>query len=234
MSEILRGDSAAKTLYLIRHGQTQWNVQRRMQGRLDSALTKSGIEQAHLHGKLLKSQVKVERPWVSPAGRTRATADIINSYVRAPIDFEDSLLERDVGDWSGLTIDDIEADYPQAWHSRLVDPYHFRPPGGENINDMLERSSGFVRAVFTGEHIEVALVTHQVMSRVIITHLLQLEPEETLQVVHPNELMYRFEFGSAGVEVTHFVNGQGPRGGLRRQGDDETITTKDTEDRKPN
>ena len=233
MSEIPQSeDDSPKTLYLIRHGQTVWNMERRMQGRLDSALTKSGIEQAHVHGRLLKSRGKIEALWASPSGRTRETAHIINSYVRAPIDFAESLLERDAGDWSGLTIDDIEENYPQAWQSRLADPYHFRPPGGENIVDMLERCKRFIGTLFSANQREVALVTHQVMSRVIITHLLHLEPEETVQVNHPNELMYCFEFGPTKVEVTHFVNGQGPSAGLRRQGDDETIVTLGTTDTK--
>lgn len=217
-----------KMLYLLRHGQTHWNVERRMQGQLDSALTKSGIAQSHAHGKWLKARAKVEALWVSPSGRARETAHILNSYVRAPIDFDVALLERDVGEWSGLTMDEIEVNFPQAWQARLADPYQFRPPGGENIEDMLARCTDFIDALLGGDASEIVLLTHQVMSRVIISYLLELKPQEMLQIVHPNDLMYRIELGVEKIDVTHFIDGRGPHAGLRRQGDGETITLLDT------
>ncbi len=217
-----------KTIYLIRHGQTQWNVEKRMQGRLDSALTKSGIAQAHSHGKWLKARANVEELWVSPSGRARETAHILNSYVRAPIEFDVSLLERDVGEWSGLTMDEIQVNFPQAWEARLADPYQFRPPGGENIEDMLARCTDFIDGLLGGDASEIVLLTHQVISRVIISYLLELKPEEMLQIVHPNDLMYRFQMAAENTDVTHFIDGRGPHAGLRRQRDGETITLLDT------
>ena len=217
-----------KTIYLIRHGQTQWNVEKRMQGRLDSALTKSGIAQSHSHGKWLKARANVEELWVSPSGRARETAHILNSYVRAPIEFEVSLLERDVGEWSGLSIDEIQVNFTQAWEARLADPYQFRPPGGENIEDMLARCTDFIDGLLGGDASEIVLLTHQVISRVIISYLLELKPEEMLQIVHPNDLMYRLQMGVENTDVTHFIDGRGPHAGLRRHSDGETITLLDT------
>lgn len=199
-----------------------------MQGRLDSALTKAGIAQAHAHGKWLKDRANVEVLWVSPSGRTRETAHILNSYVRASIDFEVALLERDVGEWSGLTMDEIEVNFPQAWQARLADPYQFRPPGGENIEDMAARCKDFVDGLLAGDSNEILLLTHQVMSRVIIAYLLELKPEEMLQIVHPNDLMYRIEMAAENTDVTHFIDGRGPHAGLRRQSDSGTITLLDT------
>lgn len=211
-----------KTIYVIRHGQTEWNLARRMQGRLDSPLTHAGSEQAHQHGSLLKSLPPIEVMFVSPSGRTRETAYIINSYVRAPVSYQDALLERDLGIWSGLTVDELEDAFPRAWRERLEDPFNHRPPEGENLADMSARCAGFLDGVLNSQARSVALVTHQVMSRVILSHLLGLTPEETVRVIHPNEALYRLEVSDV-IEVSHYVAGQGPFDGLLHHEDDETI-----------
>ncbi|MGD8416784.1 MAG: histidine phosphatase family protein [Pseudomonadales bacterium] len=211
-----------KQIYVIRHGQTEWNLARRMQGRLDSPLTQEGMEQAHRHGALLKTLDRIETMYVSPSGRTRETAYIINSYVRARVEYVDALLERDVGLWSGLTVDELEDAFPQAWRQRSEDPYNHRPPEGESLADMSERVARFVAEVLNGPERGVALVTHQVMSRVILGNLLGLLPEEVARVLHPNEAFYRVEIDET-ADVSHFLAGRGPFDGLLRHGDGETI-----------
>ena len=211
-----------KQIFVIRHGQTEWNLARRMQGRLDSPLTHAGMEQAHSHGQCLKGLSPIEAMYVSPSGRTRETAYIINSYVRAPLEFDESLLERDVGLWSGLTVDELEEAFPQAWRSRLDDPFNHRPPEGESLADMSERCAVFLEAVLSGPAMNVALVTHQVMSRVILGQLLALSEAETVQVIHPNEAFYRVSVDETR-SVSHFLGGQGPFNGLLRRDDGETI-----------
>jgi broad specificity phosphatase PhoE len=194
-----------------------------MQGRLDSPLTREGMEQAHAHGRMLKALPPIEQMYVSPSGRTRETAFIINSYVRSRVSYVDALLEKDVGSWSGLTVDELEDSFPQAWRERMDDPYHHRPPAGENLADMNERASEFLATVLSSASESVALVTHQVMSRVILGHLLGLTQTETVQVIHPNEALYRLLVAADGVESCYFVEGEGPFDGLLHQGDDETI-----------
>ena len=223
------------TLYLVRHGQTVWNVEGRMQGRLDSGLTSTGSAQAHAHGKLLKKLGGVDRMIVSPAGRTRETANILNSYIQAPLEYDDALQERDIGEWSGMTVAEIEASYPQAWRERMKEPFHFRPPGGENLEDMAVRCEELLSEIGNGSSSSILMVTHQVMSRVIDGRLMGLAEGEVVSVLHPNELLYRFEFddvsGSSSntdmrsptPAVTHYVSGDGPRPGLLHQSHSETI-----------
>jgi len=213
-----------KTLYLLRHGQTEWNVERRMQGRLDSPLTELGVAQAHAHGRLLKRGACVAEMFVSPSGRTRETAYILNSYVRAIVTYADELLERDLGDWSGLTLAEVGEQFPAALRQREDDPYEFRPPGGENLVDMAERVSVFLDDVLASSHDEVALVTHQVMSRVIIGRLLELRPDEIATLQHPNDVVYRLEFDAGSVNALHYPAGADePAVGLLRQGGGGTI-----------
>ena len=223
------------TLYLVRHGQTLWNVEGRMQGRLDSGLTQVGTEQAHAHGRLLKRLGGVDRMISSPAGRTRETARILNAYVEAPLVYDDALQERDIGEWSGMTVAEIEERYPQAWRVRMKEPYRFRPPGGENLEDMAVRCEELLGDLLGFEGESIVVVTHQVMSRVIAGRLLGLSETEVVSVLHPNELLYRFEFDGCSktasrkaaaprvAAVSHYVDGEGPRSGLLHQSQSETI-----------
>ncbi|MCZ6619281.1 MAG: histidine phosphatase family protein [Gammaproteobacteria bacterium] len=212
-----------KALYLIRHGQTDWNVENRMQGHLDSPLTEIGRGQAGLHGKTLKACAGISQLIASPSGRTRETAYILNSYLKASLHFDESLLERDCGEWSGRTLTEIATEYPRSWKARMEDGYHHRPPGGENHQDMLQRVQALLDALIESEVDEIGLVTHGVMSRVILSYFLNLTPMETNRVRHPNDLFYRLEFGSQQVQANHFVKGNGPISGLLHRTDSGTI-----------
>lgn len=185
-----------------------------MQGRLDSPLTELGRQQADGHGLTLRSLGGVDAVVVSPLGRTRETAALVNAHLAAPVRYEEALMERDCGDWSGLTMDEIADRYPDSWRARSEDPYHHRPPGGENLEDMRERVRGCLADLLGGSARRLALVTHGIMSRVIIRHVLDLSPARTVTVRHPNELFYRLEIRADGVRAAHFVAGQGPLDGL--------------------
>jgi probable phosphoglycerate mutase len=203
-----------KTLYLIRHGQTTWNVEKRTQGRLDSPLTDAGKTQAETTGRLLKRIAQLDAMIASPSGRTRATADIVNTYLRAPLSYDAVLMERDWGAWTGLTIDDIEAKYRVSWKARESDSVGHRPPGGENFEDMIGRVQGFLDSLFERNRRQIALVTHSALSRAILAHFFKLAAGQLATVRHPNDLLYRLKFDALRIDVDYFVNGDGPREGL--------------------
>lgn len=213
-----------KTLYIVRHGQTEWNVAARMQGHMDSALTDLGRVQADVHGRTLAGLGGVEAIVASPLGRTRETAEIVNAHLTAPLHHDAALMERDCGAWSGLTLTEIETAYPEEWRARNDDPYFHRPPEGENLEDMEARVSAFLEAVLGRAGNNLALVTHGVMSRVIVKRLLDLSPEVAIDVRHPNELFYRLELQAPGRAASaYFLEGRGPTPGLLRKNDSETI-----------
>jgi broad specificity phosphatase PhoE len=203
-------------LYLVRHGETEWNRQRRLQGRLDSALTAEGREHARANGALLARE-GVEHLLVSPLGRARETADLIRAeYAEGLVSvaYEDRLVERHCGAWEGLTMDDIEARFPDEWAARNRDPFHHRPPGGENLPDMLTRIAPFAERVRALPLRSAAIVSHGISGRVLLTHFLGLAPAAADKVRQPNDLVYRLEFSAAGVRPTYFRAGVGPQPGL--------------------
>ena len=194
-----------------------------MQGRLDSPLTEAGKNQAHIHGKTLKMLGGIDQLFVSPSGRTRETASIINSYAKATLSIEDALMERDCGEWSGELVSDIESFDREVWKEREADRFQHRPPGGENLSDMHMRVSDFLESLQTVEDDVVGLVTHGVMSRVIIMAYLGLTRQEAIRVQHPNDAFYRLSLGTVDIEADHFRDGEGPKAGLLRYPQAETI-----------
>jgi probable phosphoglycerate mutase len=199
------------TLYVVRHGQTEWNVEDRFQGRLDSPLTPAGWKHAQEHGELLARE-RIEHLISSPLGRARSTAERIHRRIGIALAFDDRLVERDCGEWSGLTSTEIQRAYPNEWAERVRSPYFHRPPRGENLLDMLARVKPLLEELCTLPHRRVALVSHGLMGRVIVSHLLGIPPEEASVVRQPNDVVYRIAFGRA-VECMHFRNGSGPHAG---------------------
>jgi probable phosphoglycerate mutase len=107
-------------IYLVRHGETEWNAQGRFQGCLDSPLTPNGREQARQFGMLLARALDGYRGvtmHVSPLGRACETAEIVQKYVpvAAPIR-EPRIREVSIGSWDGLTHKDIDAGWPGMLH----------------------------------------------------------------------------------------------------------------------
>ena len=192
-----------KVLYVLRHGQTEWNLAGRMQGRMDSPLTALGEAQASALGALLKTLGGVDELWVSSAGRTKATAALVNKHLAAPVRFSDHLLERDCGTWSGKTLEEVAASEPDNWSARKSDPYHHQPGGGENLLDLGQR---FRHLLDDFESVEnLAIVAHGVVSKAILQHFLGLDEAQTIAVKHPNNLLYRLVMRAGEVQVTHFV-----------------------------
>lgn len=129
-------------IFLIRHGQTEFNVQRRLQGRMDSSLTELGVEQARRMGRVIKD-FAVDRPELwrvisSPLGRTLRTAEIVceEMGLGGRMELDPRLAEIDVGDWEGMTREEIETVKPGACSD---EGWIFTAPGGETYDDVAAR-----------------------------------------------------------------------------------------------
>jgi probable phosphoglycerate mutase len=126
-----------KTLYLCRHGQTQWNQQNLLQGQLDSPLTEQGKQQA-------QSLANKAKPWAidavvsSPLGRAKETAAIVAATLAKPHTLNDLLCERHFGHWQGQDAANLEA-YQDFYHQRFQN-LALRPPGdGESTAMVISR-----------------------------------------------------------------------------------------------
>lgn len=136
-------------IWLLRHGQTGWNAQARVQGQLESSLTDVGVLQAQAQAALMVEPL-LQQPacYASPLGRAQQTAQI--ALGDAPITTDTRLAELHAGDWQGLTHDQIRAGWPDLWQGnpRFLDLYA-AAPGGEGMAALCARVESFLADLTT-------------------------------------------------------------------------------------
>lgn len=159
------------TLYITRHGETEWNLQKRMQGWCDSPLTIAGVKAAHALGKRLAS-ISFNAVYASPSGRTVDTAQIICQNRQLPIFFKQQLKEIHVGEWQGMRAEDIKERYPQQYDAYYNDPLHYQSIEGESFLQVLERSVSLIDEITTKYDADatVLIVTHAVVKKLLIAY----------------------------------------------------------------
>lgn len=120
------------TIYITRHGQTCWNIEKRLQGQGNSELTENGILGAeNLRDRF--EDIYIDCIISSPLQRTMHTSEIIKGNKDIPIYTEDGLMELDVGDFSGKTLEEMKKENPLLVDKILTDPYNNGYPDGENL-----------------------------------------------------------------------------------------------------
>jgi broad specificity phosphatase PhoE len=157
------GVSKATLFGLLRHGQTTWNRQRRVQGRLDSPLTADGIEAVREWARFLSGpRWRWTRIITSPAPRARTTATLINEALRVEIREEQDLREQDWGIWEGLSWAEIQTDSSDELRKQVEKGWSFRPPEGESRIEVYRRARALLRSIgheYQGE--QILVITHQ-------------------------------------------------------------------------
>ena len=156
---------------LIRHAQTVWNREKKIQGHSDSPLTADGEKQASSWGGIL-SQLAWDRILASDAGRARATAEIINAVLKVPLTIDSRLKEQNWGQWTGLTVRQIESEARQVLDDQVNAGWDFCPPGGESRRSVWQRSRVTLAEAaerYPGQNLLV--VTHEGIVKSLIYYL---------------------------------------------------------------
>lgn len=117
---------------LIRHGLTQWNLEKKIQGSNDLGLCPQGVKQVQEWGKVLINAVKWDRIAVSGLRRTWETAQIINQELNLPVEKDSRLNEQDWGLWNGKTYRGLMVEQPKELKYQMASGWRFCPPEGEN------------------------------------------------------------------------------------------------------
>ena len=161
----------SRTLYLLRHGQTEFNAEGRLQGQSDSALTPLGRRQARAFGRALRSQLETSNSAVvaSPLGRVRATVDLMMSAAGLEIEvaFDARLVEIGLGAWEGLTEFDIDAQWPEIRSGRDRYDWLFDAPGGETYDTLEGRAASILEDIANGPADTCIVVSHGMLGRVL-------------------------------------------------------------------
>ncbi len=186
-------------IYVVRHGETEWNRQGRRQGRSDSALTDLGKGQARAYARWLVNRPEVADLHMrsSPLGRALQTTSIIQASLRlAPerVHVDDVLAEFDYGAWAGLIDSQIDDRYPGQRAAREMDKWNHQVPGGESYASLAERIRPWLHAHrFAGP---LVVVAHEIVSRVLRGTYLGLGSDEILKLRHPQTDIYLLSSGS--------------------------------------
>ena len=144
----------------IRHGETAWNVDTRIQGQLDIDLNDAGREQARRLARALAGE-ELSAVYASDLQRASATAQPLCASTGLPLLRDRGLRERAFGSFEGMTWAEVESRHPEAsrrWRERDAS---FGPPGGETLADFVERAVSAIAAI-AARHVgeQIAVVTH--------------------------------------------------------------------------
>ncbi len=202
-------------ILLIRHGETAWNRERRMQGHIDIPLNEAGLRQARALGVALAA----ERPdaiWSSDLQRARDTAKAIANVHQMPVQYSEALRERCYGAFEGMTYQDIGKRYPiemKQWQAR---DEHARFPAGdreaETLHEFHQRCMTAVTSIAS---------THHGQKLVIVAHGGVLDCLYRAATGMPLNVERHFSIVNAAINRLHW---NGEQLSLRQWGDDAHLT----------
>jgi len=157
--------------FVMRHGLTEWNRLGRIQGQQDSPLSREGRAMIRLWCRHLQT-VGLSRIYSSDLGRAQSTADRIRQHLQLPLSVDRRLREQDWGQWTGQSHRQLKRDAHDDYRRQAARGWHFRPPGGENHLQVLERGLGALHDI-AGRHPgeRILLVTHEGWMKCIFYHL---------------------------------------------------------------
>jgi len=190
--------TTGRLFYFVRHGETDWNAEHRLQGQLDIPLNALGRRQAAHCAEVLRRLIaragKTAEDFAyvaSPLSRARETMEILRGGLGLPAQdyaVDGRVAEMSFGRWEGLTYKDVRARDPAALPARERDKWNFQPPGGESYAQLLERA----RAWYAGLAGDTIVTAHGGIARVLMV-LFGVRPpaEAPLGSVHQG-VVYEF------------------------------------------
>ncbi len=188
----------------------------RMQGQWNSDLNDLGREQADISGRLL-AELGVEALFASPLDRTRQTAEIVTRHLPLPVVYDDRIMEWDCGDWSGHLRTDVQEKWAKEWAAFQADPYHCHGPNCETYPEMIARATPFLMELQSLAVSRIAIISHGMIGKVMVSILLGLSETDTLKLHQANDKVYQLTLEGDEALVRHYVAGSGPFDGVHVQ-----------------
>ena len=182
--------AAVKTRFgMMRHARTVWNTEKRIQGQKDSPLTSKGVSDAKKWARRL-GRFQWDAILASDTGRARKTAELINETLGVPLVTDSRLREQDWGDWTGMTVSEVEALFAKMPDEQTGIGWRFCPPGGESRNRIWERGQeALAEAADQRPGQNILVVTHEGMIRCILNRCMGREfTVEEPRVLRPRHL----------------------------------------------
>ena len=161
-------------IFLIRHGETEWNKEKRLQGNSNVNLAPEGIHKA----KLLAEKAPfpyIDAIYSSDLSRAVSTAEILAERFGLPVNQVPELRETNFGDWEGRSIRELATEYPEDFGKFFTDPERCHPPHGETfLHSQVRVINALYRIIADHDEQNVIIVTHGAVIRLIICAALQI------------------------------------------------------------
>ncbi len=193
------------TLYLARHGQSEWNNQGRVTGQLDPGLSATGREQSQGLALCLRGQA-LDAIYSSALQRTRATAEPAAAAIGLPITPLAAFDEIHAGVLQGRFRDERDAEAQALWARWKADLWGACIPGGERFDEFTRRVGAALQDILRrheGQH--VLLVGHSATNRVILGTLLGWPRERWHELRPRNKYLYRLQLGAAEPDIATYT-----------------------------
>ena len=186
-------------IYLVRHGQTEFNRERRIQGHVDSPLTDLGVRQARAVGRLLRDLIGDPAVWrivSSPLGRAHTTAQIIASVLKGPeIELDDRLKEMSWGAKDGRLRAELEAETPETFGRT---GWAFDASVGESYETVAARVGDWLASLAPEPERRIIAVSHGISGRVLRGLYANLDRDLAGQQDVPQDAVFLLRHGGVG------------------------------------
>ena len=156
-------------IYIIRHGETDYNKEGRYLGQTDLRLNEQGIRQAHALVAKIQT-IPFNAIYSSPLKRSLETANVISDYYKLPIQTIKNFTERSIGVYEGLTKDEAQTKFPKLYARNITRLFDEAPPGGETIDQVLQRVHSGLEILsdkYMKKSDNILLVTHGFIAKAV-------------------------------------------------------------------
>lgn len=194
----MRIKEKSTNIIYVRHGQTDFPLNRIYCDRHEAPpLNDEGIKQAMFAAKILQKHL-ISAIYVSPAKRTKSTAEIISSQIKIPLTETFELRERDFGVWEGLYFEEIEKKFPEEYFHWKKDKAGFKPEGGESVLDMANRLKLLINHILEQNAGEtVIIVSHVGPIRVLLSQAMYIPLDYYRQLRIDYGALSRVDYGAS-------------------------------------
>jgi broad specificity phosphatase PhoE len=184
-------------IYIVRHGETEWNREEIFRGRRDIPLNEKGRMQAERTAQFFKDK-EIKAVFSSPLSRALEMAQTIGKVIKVPVETREEFNDMAFGKWEGLSLREVEKGYPRELLIWRQWPQKFRIAGAENLTKVRKRLIVGLRDVLGADYNNLLIVTHRVICKVLILHLLGIA----------NEHFWKMKFDPAAITLIDREDGQ--------------------------
>ena len=180
-------------IYLIRHGQTDWNRDGKIQGRHDVSLNETGSKQAELLAMGMDKRPVVQI-FSSRQKRALETAQAVGRRQHVAVTVIDGLEEVEFGEWEGKTWDEISREYPEEFKVWCTEPAEIVPPGGESRPQIYRRIGNALKEILRRSRGDIAIVSHGAALAYMVSIMLEKELGDHDEIIVKNASISTVEY----------------------------------------